>query len=151
MAAEHEVWFSDGVTARSGRVTAVEDDGRYTVVDDAGGQYDQLKREQICHQWQMEQAASTDGSDAAGTATCRDGRRMAETVGRMAATKPQPEDTAILFRRSEEGREFRRRAAAGELASHGASRVPECFHGLLEHLSAPVSKMTGLPVQRSAL
>ena len=98
----------------------------------------------------MEEADSTDGPDAAGTKTCRDGRRMAETVERMAATKPQPEDTAILFRRNEEGREFRRRAAAGELTPHhDASRVPECFHGLLEHLSAPVSKMTGLPVQPS--
>jgi len=67
----------------------------------------------------------------------------------MTATKPQPEDTAILFRQSEEGREFRRRAAANELVPHDASRVPECFHGLLEYLSAPVSKMTWLPVQPS--
>ena len=97
----------------------------------------------------MEEADSTDAPDAAGTKTCRDGRRMAETVERMAATKPQPEDTAILFRRSEEGQEFRRRAAAGELASHDSSRVPECFHGLLDHRSASVSKTTGLPVKPS--
>ena len=113
VATVHEVWFSDGVTARSGRVAVIDDDGRYTAVVDAGGQYGQLKREQICHQWQMEEADSTDGPDAAGAATCHDGRRMAETVARMAATKPQPEDTAILFRRSEERREFRRRAASG--------------------------------------
>ena len=37
VAAEHEVWFSDGTTARPGRVMAIDDDGRYTVVDEAGG------------------------------------------------------------------------------------------------------------------
>ena len=34
VAAEHEVWFSDGTTARSGRVAAIDDDGRRTVVDE---------------------------------------------------------------------------------------------------------------------
>ena len=58
VAAEHEVWFSDGERARSGRVTAIDDDGRYIVVDDAGGRYEQLKREQICHLWQMEEAGT---------------------------------------------------------------------------------------------
>ena len=132
--AEHEVRFSDGVTARSGRVTAIDDDGRCIVVGDAGDQHEQLKREQVCHQWQLEETDSTDGPDAAGTATCRDGRRTAETVERLAVTKPRPEDTAILFRRNEEGREFRRRAVAGELAPHGSSRVPECFRVLFEPL-----------------
>ena len=60
--------------------------------------------------------------------------------------EPRPEDTAILFRRNEEGREFRRRAVAGELTPHAISRVPECFHALLEHLSSPICKATGLPV-----
>ena len=146
VAAEHEVWFNDGVTARAGRVTAIDDDGRCTVVDDVGDQHEQLKHEQICHQWQLEETDRTDGPNAAGTATCRDGRRMAETVERLAVTKPRPEDTAILFRRNEEGREFRRRAAAGELAPHDFSRMPECSHALLEHLSSPISKTTGLPV-----
>ena len=60
--------------------------------------------------------------------------------------EPGPEDTAILFRRNEEGREFRRRAVAGELAPHDTSRVPECFHALLGHLASPISKIAGLPV-----
>ena len=34
VAAEHEVWFSDGAIARAGRVTAIDNDGRYTVVDE---------------------------------------------------------------------------------------------------------------------
>ena len=71
---------------------------------------------------------------------------MAETVERLAALEPKPEDTAILFRRNEERREFRRRAIAGELTQHDISRVPECFHALLEHLSSPFCKSTGLPV-----
>ena len=79
-------------------------------------------------------------------AACRDGRRVAETVERLAAVGPGPEDTAIMFRRNEEGREFRRRAVAGEMAPHGISRVPECFHALLAHLSSPFCKNTGLPV-----
>ena len=68
MATEHEVWFSDGTTARPGRVTAIDDDGRCTVVDEEGNKYEQLiKREQICHQWQLEgEMDDIDGSDAAG-------------------------------------------------------------------------------------
>ena len=38
-------------------------------------------------------------------------------------------------------------SGARELTPNDASRVSECFHGLLEHLSAPVSKSTGLPIQ----
>ena len=146
VAAEHEVWFSDGTTARSGRVMAIDDDGRYTVVGEAGDRHEQLKREQICHQWQLEKVSGDDGPDAAGAATCRDGRRVAEMVERLAAPEPGPVDTAILFRRNEEGREFRRRATAGALTPHGISRVPECFHDLLKHLAPPISKATGLPV-----
>ena len=79
------------------------------------------------------------GPDAAGMATCRGGRREVETVEQLAAVEPGPEDTAILFRRNEEGQEFRRRAVAGELAPHDISRVPECFHALLKHLTSPIS------------
>ena len=146
VAVEHEVWFSDGATARSGRVTAIDDDGRYTVVDDTDDRHEQLKRERICHQWQLEEVSGDDSPDAAGTATCRDGRQAAATVERLAAITPESVDTAILFRRSEEGREFRRRATAGTLTPHVISRVPECFHDLLKHLASPVSKVTGLPV-----
>ena len=106
MAAEHEVWFSDGETARPGQVTAIDDDGRYTVVDEARDRHEQLKREQICHQLQLGEVSGDDGPGAAGTATCRDGRRVAETVERLAAVEPGPVDTAILFRRSEEGESF---------------------------------------------
>ena len=106
----------------------IDDDGRYTVFDEEGDQHEQLKREQICHQWQLEEVDGDDGPDAAGTATCRDGRRVAETVERLAAVEPVPVDTAVLFRRNEEGREFRRPAVAGELAPHDIRRVPECFH-----------------------
>ena len=116
------------------------------MVDEEGGKHEQLKREQICHQWQLEETDDTDGPDAAGMATCSDGRRAAEKVERVAATEPRPEHTAILFRRNEEGREFRRRAVAGELTPHGISRVPECFHALLKHLASPISKTTGFPV-----
>ena len=66
-----------------------------------------------------------DGPDAAGMATCCDGRRAAETVERLAMTEPRPEDTAILFRRNEEGREFRRRAVAGKLSPHDISKVTD--------------------------
>ena len=82
-------------------------------------------------------------------AACCDGRRAAETVERLAVTEARPEDTAILFRRNEEEREFRRRAVAGELTPHETSRVPECFHALLKHLASPISKTTGLPVNRT--
>ena len=34
VATEHEVWLSDGTTARPGRVTAIDVDGRCAVVDE---------------------------------------------------------------------------------------------------------------------
>ena len=78
--------------------------------------------------------------DSPGMATCCDGRRAAVTVERLAVTEARPKDTAISFRRNEEGREFRRRAVAGELAPHDISRVPECFHAaLLKHLASPTN------------
>ena len=123
----------------------IDDDGRYTVVDEEGDKHEQLKREQTCHQWQLEEMDDIDGPDAAGMATCCDGRRAAETVERLAATEPRPEDTAILFRRNEEGREFRHRAVAGELTPYDIRRAPECFHALLKHLASPIRKTTGLP------
>ena len=143
MATEHEIWLSDGTTARPGPVTAIDDDGRCTVVDEEGDKHEQLKREHICHQWQQLEEMDDiidDGPDAAGMATCCHGRRAAETVERLAVTEPRPKDTAILFRRNEEGREFRRRAVAGELAPHDiSSRVPECFYALLKHLASPTN------------
>ena len=48
VATEHEVWLSDGTTARPGRVTAIDDDGRCAVVDEEGDKHKQLKREHIC-------------------------------------------------------------------------------------------------------
>ena len=60
-------------------------------MDEAGDQHEQLKREQICHQWQLEETDGNEqrhGPDAAGTATCRDGRRAAETVERLAVAEP---------------------------------------------------------------
>ena len=45
VAVEHEVWFSDGTAAWPGRVTAIDDDGRYTIVDGSGERHEQLKRE----------------------------------------------------------------------------------------------------------
>ena len=97
VAAEHEVWFSDGTTARPGRVTAIDDDGRYTVVDEAGEWHEQLKREQICHQWQLEEVDGDEGPDAAETSTCReaaahrtdDCTREARTA-RAARDRPDP-------------------------------------------------------------
>ena len=68
--------------------------------------------------------------------------QLATSVERLAAVEPGPEDTAILFRRNEEGREFRRRAAAGTLTPRDVGRVPECFRDLLKHLAPPVSKAT---------
>ena len=78
--------------------------------------------------------------DSPGMATCCDGRRAAVAVERLAVTEARPKDTAMSFRRNEEGREFRRRAVAGELAPHDiSSRVPECFYALLKHLASPTN------------
>ena len=142
VAVEYEVWFSDGATAQLGRVTAIGGGRRYTAVDEAGDQHEQLKREHICHRWQLEEMDGNGGPYAAGMATCRDGRQVAEAVERLVAAEPRPKDTAILFRRNEEEREFRRRAVAGELTPHDISRVPVCFRALLEHLSSPFCKNT---------
>ena len=99
---------------------------------EAGDQHEQLKREQICHQWQLEEMDGNDGPDAAGMATCHDGRRVAETVERLAAVKPRIEDTATLFRRNVDGREFRRRAGAGDLTNMASA---ECLGAFMLCLS----------------
>ena len=62
-------------------------------------------------------------------------------VERLAVTEPRPlRHGDIISTGNEEGREFRRRAVAGELAPHDISRVPECFHAaLLKHLASPTN------------
>ena len=112
-------------------------------MDEEGDGHEQLKREHICHQWQQLEEMDDiidDGPDAAGMATCCHGRRAAETVERLAVTEPRPlRHGDIISTGNEEGREFRRRAVAGELAPHDISRVPECFYALLKHLASPTN------------
>ena len=60
-----------------------------------------------------------------------------------------PDGTALLFRRSGEGRACRRRAVLGQLTGDDRSQVPPCFAPLLAHLERPVSRTTGATVRES--
>ena len=69
---------------------------------------------------------------------------MAEEVRRLAVGEgEQPDDTALLFRRDEAGRQCRQRAADGSMPPAGVACLPPCFRGLLEHLRSPINRATG--------
>ena len=68
VATEHEVWFSDGVTAQPGRVTAIDDDGRYTAV---------WTRQGISTNSSNESRSTTSGSLKRRTATTTTQTRLA--------------------------------------------------------------------------
>ena len=60
-----------------------------------------------------------------------------------------PDDTALLFRRSAEGRACRMRAVLGQLTGNDRSQVPPCFAILLVYLERPVSRTTGATVREA--
>ena len=68
VATEHEVWFSDGVAAQPGRVTAIDDDERYTAV---------WTRQGISTNSSNESRSTTSGSLKRRTATTTTQTRLA--------------------------------------------------------------------------
>ena len=74
---------------------------------------------------------------------------MARHVECMAAPPDLPDDTALLFRRSAEGRACRMRAVLGRLTGDDRTQVPACFAPLLGYLERPVSRTTGATVRES--
>ena len=69
-----------------------------------------------------------------------------EPVRRLAAQRDAPADTALLFRRNEEGGARRDRAANGTLTSEDKAALPRCFHELIPHLRPPTNPATGVAV-----
>ena len=63
------------------------------------------------------------------------------------AQRDEPADTALMFRRSEEGAACRDRAAAGTLTKEDEAALPSCVHELLPHLRSPVNSATGVAVK----
>ena len=74
---------------------------------------------------------------------------MVRHIESIATLPDLPDDTALLFQRSSEGRACRRRAVLGQLTGDDRSQVPACFAPLLTHLERPVSKTTGAKVRES--
>ena len=74
---------------------------------------------------------------------------MARHVESMAAPPDLPDDTALLFRRSAEGRACRMRAVLGRLTGDDRTQVPSCFAPLLGYLERPLSRATGATVRES--
>jgi hypothetical protein len=69
---------------------------------------------------------------------------LAEEVRRLAVGEgEQPDDTALLFRRDEAGRQCWQRAADDFMTPADVACLPPCFHGLLEHLRSPNNRATG--------
>ena len=74
---------------------------------------------------------------------------MARHVESTTAPPDLPDDTALLFCRSAEGRACRMRAVLGRLAGDDRSQVPPCFAPLLGYLERPRSRTTGETVRES--
>ena len=74
---------------------------------------------------------------------------MARHVEVMAAPPDLPDDTALLFRRSSEGRACRMRAVLGRLTGDDRTQVPSCFAPLLGYLERPLSRTTGATVREA--
>ena len=74
---------------------------------------------------------------------------MARHIESMAVPPDLSDSTALLFRRSAEGRACRMRAVLGQLTGDGQLQAPPCFATLLEYLERPRSRMTGATVREA--
>ena len=74
---------------------------------------------------------------------------MARHVESIAVPPDPPDDTALLFRRSDEGRACRMRAVLGRLTGDDRSQVPLYFAALLGYIERPLSWMTGATMRES--
>ena len=111
-----------------------------------------VRREAMCLEWQLERSAAALNSRwkrRRGPTGETERPEMARHIESIATLPDLPDDTALLFQRSSEGRACRRRAVLGQLTGDDRSQVPACFAPLLTHLERPISRTTGSTVCES--
>ena len=150
----HTVWVATGDRTRRGLVRKVDNDGHYAL-QYGGDEHTTsgVRRDAMCLEWQLER------SPASLNRRWKRRRRptgeverpdMARHVESMAAPPDLPGDTALLSRRSAEGRACRMRAVLGRLTGDDRAQAPPpCFAPLLGYLERPRSRMTGETVRES--
>ena len=149
----HTVWVASGNRTRRGLVKNIDNDGHYTLQYD-GDEHETcgVRRDAMCLEWQLERSAASLNrrwKRRRGPTGEVERPDMARHVESMAAPPDLPDDTALLFRRSSEGRACRMRAVLGRLTGDDRTQVPSCFAPLLGYLERPVSRTTGATVRES--
>ena len=149
----HTVWVASGNRTRRGLVKKIDNDGHCTLQYDGDEHTTSgVRRGAMCLEWQLERSAAS--------LSRRWKRRrwpmgeierpdMARHTKSIAAPPDLPDDTALLFRRSAEGRACRMRAVLGRLTGNDRSQVPPCFTALLRYLERPLSRVTGETARES--
>ena len=147
------VWVATGNQTRRWLVSKIDNDGHYTLQYDGDEHTTSgVRREAMCLEWQLERSAEALNSRwkrRRGPTGETERPEMDRHNESIATPTDLPEDTALLFRRSGEGRAYRKRAVLGQLTGDGRSQVPPCFVPLLTHLERPVSRTTGATMRES--
>ena len=96
-----------------------------------------VRRGAMCLEWQLERSAAALNrrwKRRRGPTGETERPEMARHIESIAAPPDLPDDTALLFRRSAEGRAWRMRAVLGQLTGEYRSQAPPCFAILLAYL-----------------
>ena len=149
----HTVWVAAGNRTRRGLVRKINSDGRYTLQCDGDEHTTSgVRREAMCLEWQLECSATALNSRwkrRRGPTGETERSEMARHIESIATPPGLLDDTALLFRRSCEGRACRMQAVLGQLTGDDRTQAPPCFAPLLTHLERPVSRTTGATVRGS--
>ena len=117
------VWVAAGNRTRRGLVKKIDNDGHYTLQYDGDEHTTSgMRREAMCLEWQLERYRRW--KRRRGPAGETERPEMARHIESTAAPTNLPDDTALLFRRSAEGRACRMRAVLGQLTVDDRSQVP---------------------------
>ena len=149
----HTVWVASGNRTRRGLVRKVDNDGHYTLQYDGDEHTTSgVRRDAMCLEWQLERSAASLNhrwKRRGGPTGEVERPDVARHVESMAAPPDLPDDTALLFRRSAEGRARRMRAVLGRLTGDDRPQAPPCFASLLGYLERPRSRTTGETMRES--
>ena len=143
----HMVWVASGNRTRRGLIKNIDNDGHYTLQYDGDEHVPSgVRRDAMRLEWQLERSAAALNrrwKRRRGPTGEVERPDMARHVECMAAPPELPDDTALLFRRSAEGRACRMRAVLGRLTGDDRTQVPSCFAPLLGYLQRPQPQQDG--------
>ena len=124
----HPIWVASGNRARRGLVKKIDNDGHGTLQYDGDEHTTSgVRRGAMCLEWQLKRSAASLNRrrkrrrGQTGEVARPD---MARHIESIVAPPDLPDDTALLFRRSAEGRACRMRAVLGRLTGDDRSQPP---------------------------